>query len=145
MREEFRSIDVSNRAVRQFAALMGTIAVLVALWLTWKAGWVITRPALITTVSGGLFAITGFVLPSALRPVYRVWMMLAVVLGFVMTRVILTVVFALVVTPIGLVMRLLGKDPLTKRPDPTMDSYWIPVERGRETPDESAARLRRYY
>jgi len=145
VREEFRSIDVSNRAVRQFGALMGAIAVLAAVWLTWKAGWEITQSAVITAASGGLFATVGLVFPLLLRPVYRLWMMLAVVLGFIMTRVILTGVFTLVVTPIGLSMRLLGKDPLAKHPDMEMDSYWVPVERGRETSDESAARLRRYY
>lgn len=145
MLDEIRSIDVSSRAVRGFGFLMGTIGLIVAVWITWKSGWEPTRAALLTAVSGAAVAALGLVLPALLRPVYRLWMMLAVVLGFVMTRVILTIVYYAVVTPIGLAMRAFGRDPLAKRPDPTVDSYWIPVERGVETPAESAERLRRYY
>lgn len=145
MRDEIRSIDVSNRAVRGFGFLMGAIALVVALWITWKAGWEPPRTALLTAAGGFVVAALGLALPALLRPVYRLWMMLAVVLGFVMTRVILTIVFYAIVTPIGLLMCALGRDPLAKRPDPAMDSYWIPVERGAETRVESAERLRRYY
>lgn len=145
MLEEFRSIDVSDRAVRRFGYLMGSIALIAALWLTWRAGWTPSRAALLTAGCGLLLAATGLVLPGLLRPLYRLWMMLAVVLGFVMTRIILTVVFFAVVTPIGLVMRVLGRDPLVKQPDPQADTYWIPVHRDAETAAETAARLRRYY
>ncbi|MDX1429866.1 MAG: SxtJ family membrane protein, partial [Rhodothermales bacterium] len=78
---------------------------------------------------------------AVLRGPHRVWMILAIIIGFVMTRVILAIVFFLIVTPKGVVMRLLGKDPLTKGPDPSLKSYWIDKEyrtRDRE-------RLRKYY
>lgn len=145
LREEFRSIDTSDQAVRRFGYLLVVIAVIAAAWLTYRAGWTPPRSALITLSAGGALAVLGRFLPGLLRPVFRLWMMLAVVLGFVMTRVILSIVFYVVVTPIGLVMRLAGRDPLSKKPDPSMDSYWISVRREAETPDQAAARLRRYY
>jgi hypothetical protein len=58
-----------------------------------------------------------------------------------MTRVILTLVFFLVVTPIGLVMRMIGKDPLTKGADESADTYWIP----RTYPTRDRSRLLKYY
>ena len=120
----------------------------------WLTGLVFVTAAVLTEavsgivgiadVLGGLGAaltVLGLTTPVVLKPVYRVWMALAVVLGFVMTRVILTVVYYLVMTPIGLVMRLLGKDPLDRRPDPGAASYWIE----KTYPDDSKERLEKYY
>ena len=79
--------------------------------------------------------------PVALRPVRTVWMAVAFALGFVMTRVLLTVVFALTVVPIGLALRVLGKDPLHRRPDPEAATYWVARDDGR--PDRES--LERYF
>jgi hypothetical protein len=73
--------------------------------------------------AGLLFGLWGLVWPAGLKPVYKVWMSLAVVLGFFVSRLLLAIIFYLVVTPIGLIMRLLGKDLLDiKLKD--RDSYW---------------------
>jgi hypothetical protein len=74
-----------------------------------------------------------------LKPAHTVWMGLALVLGFVMTRVILTLMYYLVFTPVGLLMRALGRDPMQRKLG--AESYWIV----KEYPDDSAARLTRYY
>lgn len=78
----------------------------------------------------GLMLALGLLLPAALRPLYKVWMGFAVVMGFFMSRIILTVVFYLVVTPIGLFMRLLGKDLLDRKWDRDAPTYWKQRERG---------------
>jgi hypothetical protein len=46
-----------------------------------------------------------------------------------MTRVVLVLTFFLVFAPLGLVMRALGRRPLTVGPDPAAASYWTPVEK----------------
>lgn len=74
------------------------------------------------------FALAAFVVPRALAPVERIWMRFAHVLGTVMTTVILTLTYFLVMTPMGVVMRLAGKDLLAMKFDPEAESYWIPVE-----------------
>ena len=56
-------------------------------------------------------------------------MTLALVLGFIMSHIILALVYYLVLTPIGFFMRILGKDPLTLKSDPNADSYWIKREK----------------
>ncbi|MFC1516554.1 SxtJ family membrane protein [Thermodesulfobacteriota bacterium] len=72
---------------------------------------------------GILFGLLGCFLPKWLNPVYRFWMGLAVILGYFVSRILLTVIFYLVVTPIGLTMRLFGKDILDlKLKD--RESYW---------------------
>lgn len=74
---------------------------------------------------GVLLVLLGAVYPRALKVPNRAWMAMAESLSFVMTRVILAIVFFVVVTPIGVVKRLTGWDPLRRRGAPA-PSYWQP-------------------
>ena len=62
-------------------------------------------------------------MPIILKPVYFLWMIFAFILGWVMTRVILSIVFYIIITPIGLITRLLGEDFLNIKKIKN-DSYW---------------------
>ena len=62
--------------------------------------------------------------PGLLNPLRVVWMKLAHVLGVVNSWIILTLIFAVVVTPVALVIRMLGRSPIDRRPDPVRASYW---------------------
>jgi hypothetical protein len=73
---------------------------------------------------GSALSAFGLVFPAALRPVEKAWMALAHVLAYVNTRIILTVVFYLVFTPIGLIARWV-KDPLDRKLHDGSTSYWI--------------------
>lgn len=64
--------------------------------------------------------------PQSLRPVYCVFMALAFPIGWVVSHVLLAVVFYAVFTPVGLCMRLFGRDPMHRRFDPNAESYWVP-------------------
>jgi saxitoxin biosynthesis operon SxtJ-like protein len=74
---------------------------------------------------GALLVILGVSFPRVLVTPNRLWMKLAEALSFVMTHVILGLVFFLVVMPTGLVRRMLGGDPLNRRALPA-ESYWKP-------------------
>ena len=63
-----------------------------------------------------------------LKPIYIVWMRLAFCLGWFNTRVILVVVFYGLMTPVGLLMRILGKDLLNVTIEKDKLSYWIKKE-----------------
>ena len=67
----------------------------------------------------------GALLPRALKPVYLAWMSVAVVLGFVVSHLILTLFFFLVITPVGLIARAVGKDFLRLKLDRNAPTYWI--------------------
>ena len=82
----------------------------------------------------------GFVLPGMLRPIYVAWMTLAMPIGWVVSHLLLLFVFYLVVTPIGLAMRLIGYDPLTRQLDRSAKSYWTPHD-----PSGEAARYFKQY
>ncbi|MDQ1558600.1 MAG: hypothetical protein QOD32_1660 [Pyrinomonadaceae bacterium] len=101
-------------------------------------GWWFYRgryPALtiILPCLGATLALFGALRPKSLVVPNRLWMGLAEALGFVMTRVILGVVFFLVVTPIGLVRRLTGGDALGRRAG-RGESYWKPYTERRADP-----------
>ena len=122
------STDASNELTRRTIvsfALIVSAALLAIAALQWRRGapqWV-----LVTLLSIAAALLLGAaVAPALLRPVYRAWMRLGEVLAWVNTRIILTLIFFLVVTPIGLVMRLFGRSPIAaaKR----NDSYWTDVE-----------------
>jgi hypothetical protein len=75
---------------------------------------------------GGLLLVLGAILPAALSLPRRLWMGLAEALSFVMTRVVLAVVFFGLVTPIGILRKALGRDPLRRRGRAAAESYWLP-------------------
>ncbi len=70
----------------------------------------------------------GYLLPAILRPLYVPWMLLAAVLGWVMTRVLLTLTFYVMITPIGLLRRIFGHDSLNRKFPGEQESYWEPWE-----------------
>jgi hypothetical protein len=66
------------------------------------------------------------VAPQALAPVHRVWMALGNALGWINIRVVLGVIFFGVITPIGLVLRLAGRDAMQRAFDPKATTYRVP-------------------
>jgi len=66
--------------------------------------------------------------PRLLRPIETIWMKLAHLISLVTTRIILGVTFYLIITPMALIMRLIGRDPLAKKFDPKADTYWMTVD-----------------
>jgi hypothetical protein len=141
IREEIATLDTSPRALRQFGLVVGGVFAAIAAVLAWRSGWALGPWTLSLSGVGGLLVLLGLVAPRTLRRVYRGWMGLAVVLGFVMTRVLLTAVFVLVVLPIGLALRVVGKELLDRGPDGETASYWKP----KAYADPSSKRLEKYY
>lgn len=79
--------------------------------------------------AAGFFAFFAAVAPMALLPLYRVWVKFAMILAWVNTRLLLGIVFYLVITPIGLCMRLFGYDPLDRKIDKEASTYWKEKEK----------------
>lgn len=108
--------------LRKFGLLFAALGAVIAGLFWWKgnAGWWI--PA-VCAVS---FAAAGTVAPWILRPLYVPWMAFAKFLGWLNTRILLTLFFVLVITPVGLVIRLLRKDLLDERSRKSALTYWKP-------------------
>jgi hypothetical protein len=73
-----------------------------------------------------LFAFLAFVYPQVLVPLQKVWMTLALLMGWVMSRVILGILFFAVITPIAIFLRLTGKRFMELKIDKSAKSYWHP-------------------
>ncbi len=84
----------------------------------------LTTPAVLWGVGAVLSALY-YAVPGLRRPLYLGWMYAALPIGWVISHLVLAVVYYLVLTPIGLVMRLFGWDPMNRRPDPSTTSYWV--------------------
>lgn len=74
---------------------------------------------------GTVMLLMGLIKPRLLRPVHRGWMGISFLMGFFMSHLILALMYYLVFTPMALVMRALGKDPLRLKRDRNATSYWL--------------------
>jgi hypothetical protein len=130
--EEIRKLKTGERELRKFGWLIGGVlsALAIIMWLRHKSYF----PYFLAP--GIALIVFGFLLPKALKYIYIAWMSVAIALGFVVSNVILTIFFFFMITPIGLITRLLGKDFLTLKIDREAPTYWIPRERARKTPAE---------
>lgn len=127
---EVRALDASPAALRRFGWAVGGVFVALGALLAWRAGGALAPSTVVLLAVGGALVSLGTVAPCALAAPFRVWMMLALAMGFVMTRVILTVAFVAVFTPVALLFRLLRRDALHQRPDPDAPTYWTRRDAG---------------
>jgi hypothetical protein len=97
---------------RAFGISVGGVTLLFAGLAWWRGRDTV---ALTLVAVGGVLLLCGLIAPLVLKHVHRGWWKLAVVLGWVNSRVLLTVLFVLVLTPVGLLARALGRSPLRGR------------------------------
>ena len=120
-------MEINKKSLREFGIVTGAIvAVLFGLLLPWLLSkayplW----PWYVLAVLAGVAVI----LPMALKPVYKVWMRFGLVMGWINTRIILGIVFYFMFTPIALILKLLGKDPMHRKLDAKLQSYRIESKR----------------
>ncbi len=124
MFEEIKNIKSGSKELRQFGITIGVVTGLLGVWciLAGKGGW------FYFVIISALFLSLGMLRPLVLKPIQKVWMTLARLIGWLVTRLILTIFFYCVVTPIGIVARLFGKRFLDTKCDIRAASYWIPKE-----------------
>ena len=118
--DEIRNIKSNRREWQKFGLVVGAVFGLIGLLLLWRHR---AYYVYFLALSAALI-VPALVYPPVLNPVHRAWMTGALLIGWVMTRVILIVLFYLVVTPIALIARLFGRDLLNLRPDKNARSYW---------------------
>jgi hypothetical protein len=118
--DEIKSIKSSKRDLKNFGLTVGSAAGILGVVLSWS-GKEYGRYFLYAAVG---FLLAGMAFPIALKPVQRLWMRAAVILGWFMTRIIIAILFYAVLTPTGVVARLFGKEFLDMRIDKSRKSYW---------------------
>ena len=120
MLEEIKNIKSEKSDLRKFGITIGVILLIIAGFLFWKEkeSFQIFLAISITLL------LTAIAKPAFLKPVYWIWMIFAIILGWIMTRVILSLLFYVVFTSIGLTLRFFGKQFLELRWDKSKESYW---------------------
>jgi hypothetical protein len=117
---------MSHRAeakqLRSFGVVVGGAFGVIALWpLLFRA----ESPRLWALVLAAVLIGLGLILPRSLALPYRLWMRIGHTLGWINTRIILGVAYYGLVTPLGVLMRLLGRDPMRRIFTPETDTYRV--------------------
>ena len=116
-----RATEVRGGSDRQFGVVVGLIVCVIALWPVLRH-----RPMRAWLLGAGAgLVLLGLIAPFVLRPLNRAWTLLGFALGRVMNPLIMAVLFYGVFTPIGALLRLMGKDALRLRADANAASYWV--------------------
>ena len=113
-----------RKELRNFGLLVGAVFSVIGFWpMVWRG-----EPLRLWAILlGGVLILAGGLVPMWLAPIHRGWMWVGHVLGWINTRIILGVIFYGLITPIGVVFRLLGKD--TMRQTFSDDSQTYRVDR----------------
>jgi membrane protein YdbS with pleckstrin-like domain len=118
------------KQLRQFSLLL--VVFLAALgWLFWKSqspAWAITA-----TTAAVVSGLIGILRPNLMRVVYVAWLAAAFPIGWLVSHLLLAAIYYLVITPIGVMMRICRYDPLQRRFDPQAETYWKPREDRRDS------------
>src|SRR5438045_1974684 len=120
LRDEIRKLKTGPRELRKFGLSIGGVLLLLGLWFSYRhraqAVWFLG--------AGSVLLVLGLGAPKGLKQVYIGWMTLGFLLGFIVSNLLLTLFFYLVLTPTALAARCLGKDFLGRRWDKQANSYW---------------------
>jgi hypothetical protein len=106
-----------RRQLRQFSAILVVLVLIIGVARHWPVAWI---------GAGVATGLAGVIEPSTARPIFVGWMLAVSPIRWAVSRVLLGLVFYGVVTPIGLVLRLMGHNPMRGRLDPAAPTYWEP-------------------
>lgn len=117
--------DLDYNGLRQFGLILGGIIIGVfGFLLPWKWHWN-ALPNWYFIGVGGVIVASALINAGSMRGLYRTWMRVVMPIGNIVNGVILAIVFFLIITPMGLVHRLMGKDPMRRSLNSSASSYRI--------------------
>ena len=110
------------KELRQFGFVVGGVVTVIGLWpVVFRS----ESPRLWAMILGGLVIILGTVVPKSLKQAHHGWTKVGHVLGSINARIILGIIYYLLITPMGLVMRLMGKDSMHRSFAQHTDTYRV--------------------
>ncbi len=128
----------TTRELRWFGVLLLLVGWVVGALAWWWTGSVTAPRAIwiaVATVTASYYAV-----PAARRPIFVGWSYAASAIGWVLSYVLLAAIFYVVFTAVGMLMRVVGYDPLSRRIDRRAPSYWV----AREPVDDVQRYFRQY-
>lgn len=125
IQKDLQQLSITPRDLRKFGLVVGGVFSLLGGWFLFRH-----KPAWPYFLAPGVpLVLLGLLNPCSLKRVYLAWMALAFMLGLVVSTVVLTLFYFLVLTPIALLGRLCGKDFLSEKLDPCAKSYFLVRDR----------------
>ncbi len=113
----------TQRELRWFGALMAVFFGIIGLGVRYQFD--APTVARVLWGIGVVVPLVYYAIPAFRRPIYLGWLYATLPIGWVVSHVLLGAVYYLVFTPVGLLLRLLGKDPMTRRLKPADATYWV--------------------
>lgn len=120
IRDEIRNIKSGTKELRQFGWISAVFLLVLGCLSLWKGKHI----SFYLLGASFLFFVGGLLVPAFLKPLHKAWMTLAVIMGWIMSRIILIFLFIVVLTPTALITRLFGKEYLVRKIDKNEKSYW---------------------
>lgn len=118
-------VNTSSRSEQRKFGIVMAIAIAVVTVIHWLIrGHLAVWPFYLA----GAFLVLGLVAPKVLQPVFVAWMKFALAINWVVTRVLLSIVFFLMIVPTRFLMQAFGEDPLKRAFEPEAPSYWDEAE-----------------
>ena len=130
IKTELKALELSKKKLRSFGLLVGGIFLLISAWIFFSQRNELPETsnytfAYMLLVIGGILFLFGGLFPLLLKTTYKIWMGLAIAMGWVVSRILIMILFYLVVTPISLIAKLSGKEFLDLKFRDNKSSYWV--------------------
>ena len=130
VKAEIQKLDLSNKSLRKFGLLVGTVLLLITFWMIYK-NYLPTYRYVFGSI-GLLLILLGVSFPAALKVIYKPWMGIAFAIGWIVSRLLITIIFTVVLIPIGLIMRIIGKETLDINMKKKQETYWIKKDNSKQ-------------
>ncbi len=123
MKTGLSRLKQDNRSLRKFSLVLSGAMVFIGLAVFFFGRYPERAYPLI--IIALVLLITGLPLPRLIKPLHTFWMGLALFIGYFMSRLLLSLLFFIIFSPVSLFLRLLGKDILKQKINKNANSYWI--------------------
>jgi len=115
--------NFSRRELGWFGPLFAIFVAIIG-FILWRSG--VGRDMLTLLAMGaGILIAVYYLVPPLQRPLYRGWMLSVMPIGWIVSHLLLSLIYYLLLTPIGIIMRVVGYDPLQRTLDRQKETYWV--------------------
>ena len=120
MFDEIKHIKSNKKELISFGVTIGIIFIIISCVLFFNKSNLYQIFVYIAIFFIGI----GLIIPTLLKPIYLIWMTFSIIIGWIMTRVIISLLFYIIVVPIGLILKSFGKDFLQQKKSTNQSTYW---------------------
>jgi hypothetical protein len=119
------NLHPDSRQLRSFSAALITLSIILGVVVYRRSGLSLRGECILAAVAAiGMFSVFGLFWPWLIRPMYQVWHVITFPVGWFVSHLLLGVIFFLLITPLAVLLRLLGKDAMQRKFDRNASSYW---------------------